>query len=151
MRDNELFRKDPPSLLSPEGLHGCASAEGLQKCSKLTVLAGKCIIKIITWIKTITWIKKNIFGVWLWTGDWKKWIKNCKYPNKDILFIYILFRRYILICSYPWLTDLDGFPNVFNFRFMTRIHYKSTAKNLKRGFYFCASAIKYGTKIENVK
>ena len=48
MRDNELFRKDPPSLLSPEGLHGCASAEGLQKCSKLTALAGKCIIKIIT-------------------------------------------------------------------------------------------------------
>ena len=59
MRDNELFRKDPPSLLSPEGLHGCASTEGLQKCSKLTVLAGKCIIKIITWIKTITWIKKT--------------------------------------------------------------------------------------------
>ena len=48
MRDNELFRKDAPSLLSPEGLHGCASAEGLQKCSKLTALAGKCIIKIIT-------------------------------------------------------------------------------------------------------
>ena len=57
MRDNELFRKDPPSLLSPEGLHGCASAEGLQKCSKLTALAGKCIIKIITWIK-----KKNFWG-----------------------------------------------------------------------------------------
>ena len=48
MRDNELFRKDPPSLLSPEGLHGCASVEGLQKCSKLRALAGKCIIKIIT-------------------------------------------------------------------------------------------------------
>ena len=34
---------------------------------------------------------------------------------------------------------------------MTYIHYKSTAKNLKRRFYFCAFAMKYGTKIENVK
>ena len=34
---------------------------------------------------------------------------------------------------------------------MTRIHYKSNAKNLERGFYFSALAIKYETKIDNVK
>ena len=38
MRDNELFPKDSLSLMSPEGRHGCASAEGPRKFSKLTPL-----------------------------------------------------------------------------------------------------------------
>ena len=95
-----------------------------------------------------TWLRK----IFLECSYEKVIEKNeLKFPNiliRNLASFNMLLRKYILICSYPWLTDLHGFPNVFNFRFVTCIHNKSAVKNMKQRLYFYVIVINCGTKIE---